>query len=230
VGRFLLLFNRHLAHKNEFAGIVTFQNSGYLPLALVASLFTGERASTLYVYIFLFLIGFNAVMFSWGAALLSGKKDTRLLQNAVTPPFVATLAALILIFLRVETFIPSCVIRPLYFIGSCTIPLGMITLGGILAESPIRKNLSKRIELQLIIGKLIILPLIALGAIAVFKVPKLLGFLVLMQAAMPPATTLSILAKRYGANFNFISRSIFIGHIASLITIPLWLLVFEYFF
>jgi len=71
-GKLLTIGSAARARKAEFVSIITFQNSGYLPLGLVALLFPPSEASVLFVYIFLFLIGFNAVMFSYGVNMLSG--------------------------------------------------------------------------------------------------------------------------------------------------------------
>ena len=56
IGRLVLLccYKEGIAQK-EFLSLVSFQNSGYLPLILVATLFSPEQAQILYVYIFLFL-------------------------------------------------------------------------------------------------------------------------------------------------------------------------------
>lgn len=45
--------------KIQFLSLVSFQNSGYLPLALVAALLSNDEATSMFIYIFLFLIGFN---------------------------------------------------------------------------------------------------------------------------------------------------------------------------
>ncbi len=47
----------------QFISLVGFQNSGYLPLALVAALLGPQRLGTIFIYLFLFLMGFNLLIF-----------------------------------------------------------------------------------------------------------------------------------------------------------------------
>ncbi len=50
-------------YKKQFLSLIAFQNSGYLPISLIGSLFQGEMRDSLFVYIFLFLMVFNILVF-----------------------------------------------------------------------------------------------------------------------------------------------------------------------
>jgi predicted permease len=50
-----------------------------------------------------------------------------------------------------------------------------------------------------------------------------MGLLVLMQLAMPPATSLSVITRHYKKEDLLISQGVFFGHIASVITIAIFL-------
>jgi predicted permease len=110
-------------------------------------------------------------------------------------------------------------------IGDTTVPLAMIVVGGCLAQISIR-NINKQTIFSLFIAKLILLPLVTLIFLAYFKLPRLVGFLVLLQAAMPPATSLALITRHYKVEDKLISQGIFLGHLLSLITIPLFLSLF----
>jgi len=53
--------------------------------------------------------------------------------------------------------------------------------------------------------------------------PQLIGFLIVMQLAMPSATSLSVIVRHYKREDALISQGIFFSHIISLFTIPLFL-------
>jgi predicted permease len=75
----------------------------------------------------------------------------------------------------------------------------------------------------MILVKLIIMPLLGLLLILRLKLPSLIGLLILIQLAMPPATSLLVITQHYKKEDILISQGIFIGHIASLGTLPLFL-------
>ncbi|MCK4859168.1 MAG: AEC family transporter [Candidatus Omnitrophica bacterium] len=229
IGYFFLKADKSLLQKNEFLSLNAFQNSGYLPLALTAAILPSSEANQMFIYIFLFLLGFNALIWSFGIHLLSNHKEKRFeFASLFSPPLLATLAALLIIFLKIQSFVPQIILRPLAMLGNCTIPLGLLVVGGSLAFVSTKSKIRKRALLNLGLAKLIILPILVFLLVIWTKPPRLIGFLILMQAAMPSATSLSIIAKRYSADCDFINQSILWTHLASLITIPLFLSLFRW--
>ncbi len=227
IGYLFLKADKSLSQKNEFLGLITFQNSGYLPLALAATILPASEANQMFIHIFLFLLGFNALIWSFGVHLLSRHKEKRFeFASLFTPPLLATLVALLIIFLKAESFIPRIILKPLAMLGDCTIPLGLMIVGGSLAFASTKSEIKNKVLINLGFAKLIILPTLVFLFIIWIKPPRLIGLLLLMQAAMPSATSLSIIARRYSADCDFINQSILFTHLISLITIPLFLSLF----
>jgi len=216
-------FIKGTQQKLQFLSLVTFQNSGYLPLALVAALLTQDKLNSMFIYIFLFLLGFNLVIWSLGIYMLTFHKNKRFeLGSLFSPPVIATLFSLLFIFLGLKNIVPEFIFKPLKMTGDCTLPLAMFVVGGNLASIRLGRIDKKAISLM-IMAKLCILPLLGLGFMLKFKLPELMGLLVLLQLAMPPATSLSVITRHYKKEDLLISQGIFFGHIASLITIPVFL-------
>lgn len=223
IGALFLGLIKGSQHKQQFLGLVAFQNSGYLPLALVAALLPQEKVGTMFIYLFLFLLGFNLAMFSLGVHIITFHKDRKFeLGSLFSPPVIATLASLIIVFLGLNKFIPDTVLKPLRMAGDCTLPLAMFVVGGSLASIHL-SHVDKKAVSLMVLAKLVILPALGLGLIIKFKLPDLFGLLVIMQLAMPPATSLSVIARHYKKEDLLISQGIFFGHIASLITLPVFL-------
>jgi len=209
--------------KQQFLGLVTFQNSGYLPLALLAVLLPQEKLGRMFIYLFLFLLGFNLVMFSLGVHIISFQKNKKFeLASLFSPPVIATLLTLLLIALGINKFVPSGILKPLRLAGDCTLPLAMFVVGGSLAEIRLSRVDKKAIFLMSL-TKLVILPALGILLIVKFKLPELIGLLIVMELAMPPATLLSALTRLYNKEDLLISQGILLGHIISLVTIPLFL-------
>jgi len=222
-GWLLLKFLKAKTHKLQFLSLVAFQNSGYLPLALSSAIFTGQEANNIFIFIFLFLLGFDLVAWSLGIYMLTYEKQIKFrLGSIFSPPVIANLASLALISLGLNKLIPSGVFKPLQMVAGCTLPLAMFVVGGNIALVQL-KNVDKKTIFFVLLGKLIILP--AAGIILTLKLglPHLLGFLIVMQLAMPSATSLSVIIRHYKKEDALISQGVFFSHIVSLITIPLFL-------
>ena len=223
VGSIFTGFIRGNQHKLQFLSLVAFQNSGYLVLALVAALLPPDKLDSMFIYIFLFLLGFNLVIWSLGVYILSFTRAKKFeLGSLFSPPVIATIFSLALIFFGLSQFVPEGLLKPLRMVGDCTLPLAMLVVGGNLASIH-PGHIDKKAMPLLILAKLIILPALGLLLVIKFKLPELVGLLILMQLAVPSATTLSLIVRHYKKEDLLISQGIFLSHIVSLITLPLFL-------
>ncbi|MBM3245990.1 MAG: hypothetical protein FJZ13_01525 [Candidatus Omnitrophica bacterium] len=223
IGLIFMGFIRGQQHKLQFLGLISFQNAGYLPLALIAALLPKEKADTMFVYLFLFLLGFNLVIWSAGVYLLTFSRAKRFeLGSLFSPPVIAAAAGLAFVFFSLNKFVPEAAFKPLSLIGNCTLPLAMFVVGGNLAQIHLG-SIDKKAIFLLSLAKLVILPLAGVWLILRFGFPELVGLLILMQLAMPSATTLSLITSHYKKEDLLISQGVFFSHIFSLITMPVFL-------
>ncbi len=212
--------------KNEFLALVGFQNCGNVPLVVVAALFPGATAHTLYIYIVLYIIGANLLVWSLGVWLLLQGQTTRLdLKKIVSPPLLATILTMILIGLGAQHHVPQIVLKPVEMLGNCALTFAMFTVGGGLANIKFR-NIEIGPMAIVVLTKMILFPLLALGGVIVFKVNSLIGFLIVLEAAVPSAVTLSLIKRYYNLEEDFVSEGVFVTHLVSIITIPLFLTVY----
>lgn len=226
VGFLFLKVVKGQQQKLQFLSLVGFQNSGYLPLALVASLLSGDNLSVIFIYIFLFLTGFNLCLFSLGVYILNYSKEVKFRwQSLFSMPVIATLVSLIVIFIGLNKFIPEMVFKPLRMLGDTTLPLAMLVVGGNLAQFNLGQ-IDKKPMALLILSKMIILPLLGLGLIFIFNVPALISLLLLIQLSMPSAVTLSVILSTYKKEDFLVSQGILLTHIVSVFTIPLFLIIY----
>ena len=223
LGYLFSLFIRGPHHKVQFMSLVSFQNSGYIPIALAAALLPKEKADVFLIYLFLFLIGFNLVIWSFGVYMLSFHERKKFEMGAMfSPPAVAALLSLAIIFFGLNRFLPETLMKPLKMVGDCTLPLAMFVVGGSLALIRLR-HIDKKAVSLIILAKLLILPAAGLWLVVALKLPELIGLLIVMELAVPSATTLSVILRHYKKEDLLISQGIFYSHIAGLITLPLFL-------
>ncbi len=226
LGKIFRVFVNGQQHKLQFSSLLGFQNSGYLPLVLVGALLGPDKAGTVLIYIFLFLLGFNILMFSLGVHMLvhSGERKFSL-SSAFSPTVIATLAGLAVVLLGINRFIPALLFKPMVILGDCTFPLALLVVGGCLAQIKLY-HVNKKAAVVLCFVKLIFMPALGILVVKAFGLPELLGFLIVMELAMPSATTLASIISQYNKEDLLISQGIFFTHIASIITIPLFLSLF----
>ena len=222
---FIASFKRSHEFRGEFISMVSFQNSGYLPINIAFFLFPPGIREKFLVYTFLYLLGFNVIMWSIGSSFIfKGKRRGFGLKSLFIPPITSTIISLILIYTGFAKLIPSLVISPLKMVGETSFVLSAIILGCWLAKISLKGLLGR----LFIVGeaaalKLIILPLFFFIGVVSFKIFSLLGLFIILQAAMPSAVSLPIVANLNNADSEFVSQGVFFTHVLSIFTIPLWL-------
>ena len=211
--------------KKEFLGLVSFQNAGYLPMNIALFLFPQGLREKFLVYVFLYLLGFNIIMWSLGSFFIFRKQDEKFkLKDLFTPPVTSTILALVLIYTNIARFVPSIILSPVKMIGQSSFVLSMIVLGCWLAKVSL-KGITKKLFVlaEAAFIKLFVVPFMFFLGMMVFKIYSFFGIFMILQAAMPSAASLPIIAKMRGADSEFTSQGVFATHVLSIFTIPLWL-------
>ena len=253
-GYFFSFSRRDIKYRREFISLVGFQNAGYMPLILLNRIVSNNQADTVLIYLFLFLLGFNLVIWSWGVYFLCGQKRKDFSLGSLprpflrklsvisekgrglfSPPVIAVLLGFLLVALKINPLIPGFVLEPLKMLGNCSFPLAVVVVGASLAELCLptgqaglpAKLWDKRIIFKLIMAKLIVLPFLGLLLIRGLRPPYLVGLLIILELAVPSANSLVVISRRYCSEEKIISQGIFFSHIASLVTIPLFLTIFN---
>lgn len=214
--------------RREFISLVTFQNAGYLPMNIAIFLLPPRLSGVFLTYIFLYLLGFNLLMWSIGCALIFRKKKEPIdLKSFLNPPVLSTILALLFVYTRASSFLPSLILAPIRMIGQTGFVVSMLILGAWLAKVKLQ-GLYKRLFVisQMSILKLVVLPFLCLLIAIKLEVFSLLGLFIVLQAAMPSAVSLPIIAHLKSANSEFVSQGVFFTHVLGILTIPIWIELF----
>ena len=120
--------------------------------------------------------------------------------------------------------LPKLILGVCKLIGNATIPLALIAVGSILAQKNVQKTVSLKTISALILCRLILMPALAILFINVFDgLPKILQAVIVLQAAMPSASTTPILTKRFGGDAELAASGVFFTTLFSIITVPFFL-------
>jgi len=209
------------AHRREVTALSAFQNSGYLPLTLTLALFPQAEAARYHVAIFLFILGFNPLLWSLGVRWIAGKNAR---PPLLTPPLAAVLLSLLFVFTGLRAWIPPVVLHTLQTLGGATIPLGMFLVGGILGSFSVEPQRGERRDtLVVVLTRLVLLPGLVWMMLPWLPLSPLARTLLFIESMMPSAVNTAVIAERYGGNSPFIARTLLITHLLALLTLPLWL-------
>ena len=226
------IFSRFLrlgrSQKTSFVFLATFTNCGFLAIPIANVLYGIEGV----IRVVLFNVGFNLLYWTLGVWILkrisegvSQTKATVLFfsKNLINSGTIGLISGVIVGLAAFK--LPSIVLEPTAIIGSATIPLALLVVGSIMSKAEIEKLRTYRKPILLIIlCRLIIVPALALFLTSFFDgLSPLTRAIVVLQAAMPSASTAPIFMTRFGGDLELASAGIFATTALSVITIPVFI-------
>ena len=206
--------------RRTFMFLITFPNYGFLAIPLVFALFGQEGL----VRVFMFNLGITFLYWTLGVALLTGPKTKgrKVFKNLVNS---ATLALILGLIVGITAFkLPQFMLEASKIIGNATIPLALIVVGSMLVQTDVKKSISFKTIATLVFCRLILMPGLAILFINMFDgLPNLLRVIIVLQAAMPSASTTPILTRRFGGDSQLAAKGVFVTTLFSIITVPLFI-------
>jgi len=216
--------------RGPFLAMMIFGNTGYIPIPLVMSILPEEQASQAVFYISLFLLAFSPLLWTLGVYLIGHRKTEKMpLSRFVSPPVVGILLGILCasipplrFFLRHQGafLVESC-----NMLGTATVPLAMILIGGAIASLEPGRIFNWPVMGGLIALRMLLFPALVIFLLSLVPLPAMIRFIIALEAMVPPATNLIIIAKTYDSPGDLLSLSLFVTYLLSIITIPLFLLV-----
>ena len=220
----LVLWRRKIPYKDAFLVVSSLHNGGYIPLLLVMSLPLGALAGQVYTCVILSIIGFDIYLWSVGVWLITRGDSLHMdFKKMINPPLMAMFAAMLIILFFGPGHISVDILKPIKILGEAALGVSMIVIGGNLGISRLNHlNLTQVSGIVLI--KLILMPLITVIVLAILKLNPLISLVAMIQSCMPSSITISLIARNYETkNQDIINQGIFITHLLSMITIPIFL-------
>lgn len=117
-----------------------------------------------------------------------------------------------------DATLPIWADRPITLLAAALIPVMLLTLGIQLAGMP--RALPERLVAAPIGFKLILAPLVAMGAVALLNLGGVAGEVVILQAAMPAAVFTSLIALEHDLEPDYVTSVVLSGTLVSAITLP----------
>jgi predicted permease len=201
LGIAFLAFRRELPAKNNMLAVASMQNAGYLVLPVGLALYPAEF-DRFALYCFLFILGFNAVLWSVGKALATGNGRSGGWKGLVTPPLIANVAATSLALAGADRLVPRIVLESADLVGQAAVPAATVVLGAVLGSVPFRLrpylwDASRALAIKLAL--LTLLTVIVVRALGLEDADPLLARFLVLEAASAPAVGI-IQIRTYGGD------------------------------
>lgn len=157
------------------------------------------------------------LMYSLGVYFASYRQDPRAaLRNVIRQPTVyAGLLGFVVALADVP--LPRAAIEPIRMVGQAGVPIVLMVLGMQLANTNVRSI--GRFATAATLVRLLIGPLVAALLVVVLGIGGLLGRVLIVQMAMPPAVLMGLLAVEYDARPDLVSTTILVATLVSLVTL-----------
>jgi predicted permease len=230
LGLATLVFIRELPEKRNMLPLASMQNAGYLILPVGLALYP-DQFDQFALYCFLFILGFNPLLWSVGKLLTTEGNDTRPgWRGLATPPLMACLGSVGVVLTGLDRLIPAPVFSAVELVGAGAVPAATIVLGAMLGGMVVKLRPHLWDAVRVLMVKYGLLPALTVAALLFFGVgdanPLLARFLVL-EAAAAPAVGLILQVRAYGGDEQKIGTVMLVSYLACIVSLPLWLAVWE---
>lgn len=204
-----------------FRAIVMFGNVGFMGIPLVVELYP----DTALLYISLFTILDQGLFWTYGVSLtkpVSEQKEKislKNLKNLLSPALVAIVAATVLVLLNIH--LPKLLTTTLSKLGTASMPLSLLYIGGMLSMTDVRKVLRCG-ELYAEIGlKMLVLPIVFFLVMKLCQVPTDMAGTMTFLTGLPAINMVAMLSKNNGSDGDYAVCAVMMTTLACLVTLPL---------
>ena len=216
------------AEKATFIYLSTFTNCGFLAIPIANALYGTEGI----VRVVFFNVGFNLLYWTLGVWTLRRTKEVKSStesrvsffgKNLINGGTIGLLLGIIAGLLAFK--IPYFVLDSAKILGAATIPLALLVVGSIMSKVKIQKLYDYKKPLFLIVAcRLVIVPALVLVITGFFGfLSPLARAIVVLQSAMPSASTTPIFTARFGWDSQLASAGVFATTALSVVTVPVFI-------
>lgn len=215
------------AVRRTFALACSIQNYGYLPIPIMRVVFPhGDWNGVLFVY----SLGVELVLWTAGVWLMDphAKGAARKAFNPVVLSIVVGLGMNLLPWAdwmrpgNPAAWLLTSIQGAVHMLGQMAVPLGLLVVGATLGDLLALPgwHTDWRAGIGGIVMRLVLLPAVMIGLLALLPATMEFRHVIAIQAAMPAAVFPMIIARRYGGDEATAMRVVVVTTLVSLVTIP----------
>ena len=225
-----LVFIGQLRSKHDLLPLAGMQNAGYLVLPVGLALFP-DSFDTFAVYVFLFILGFNPLLWSLGKVLVSGSNGRPpRLRDLFTPPLVANLIGIGTVLSGLGRVLPGQFLKAIDLVGTAAVPVATVVLGAVLGGISVRVRDFLADASRTMAVKFLALPLLVVlivHAVRLHAVNPLLAEFFVIESASAPALGLVLQVRTYGGNERRVGTVMFVSYAVCTLALPTWVAIWH---
>lgn len=213
-------------HRNLYLYGLCFSNFGFMGNAVVNALFP-----EIFLEYILFTLPLWTLIYLWGVPVLlmgdSGKEISfsDRLKNFRNPMFSAMVIGMVLGLTAIP--VPGFLRSAVSAAGSCMSPIAMLLTGMTVARYDLKTILSVKSLYSVTALRLVVYPLVFLGVLAVWPLPRVFALCALCSLAMPLGLNTIIIPSAQGKDTSVAAGMALVSHVLSCLTIPVIFLLLE---
>jgi len=222
-----------------FCSMMSLSNTIFIGLPVNRALFGEDSVQ----YVLVYYIANTTLFWTLGVYGISSDGDAadsklfsaKNIRRIFSPPLIAFIIGIFLILLKIP--VPKVILSTCGYMGNLTTPLSMLFIGTVMYSVDLRKIKFDKDMALLLAGRFIIAPAVVTGIVHLAlpisvvnftALPKLMKQVFIIQSAMPAMTQTPIIAETYNADYKYAAIMTTITTIASLISIPFYMLMLEF--
>jgi len=213
--------------QNIYTYGLCFSNFGFMGNAVVSALFPD-----IFMEYLIFTLPLWTLIYLWGVPVLlmgGGTEKPTLLQRAksfVNPMFVCMFLGMLIGLLKIP--VPKFISSAISTLGNCMSPIAMLLTGMTIAKFNLREILRIKGVYLVTALRLVVFPLLFLGAMLVLPMPKTFAVCAICSLSMPLGLNTIIIPGALGRDTRVASGMALVSHLLSCLTIPVVFMLFEW--
>lgn len=147
------------------------------------------------------------------------------LRRVLSPPMLGFLLGLLLVILGAD--IPKRLLDAAGLVGGMATPLALLLVGATLHGADWKRLPPHRDVVFALTGRMLLCPLLTMGAVALFGLPDLLSRVFVMQAALPTLMQSVVVSAHHGADSEFAAVTVSLSTLLAVPAVPGWMVLLE---
>ena len=197
------------------------QNYSFLPIPIIAALFTGDEATRLLGILFMHNLGLEIAIWTVGVALLRGRIESPVKQ-LINTPIITIVVCTVLTLSKMTQLLPAPFHGAFALLGDAAIPINLFLVGASLyaVHGQTEWRSTWTTPLAACGLRFLVFPGIFLASALFLPISLELKRNLIIQGAMPAGAFVVVLARHYGGQATTAGQIVIATSLVGLLAIP----------
>ena len=199
--------------------MLVFSNFGFMGFPLIKTMFGAEGI----LYDSVFCIPFDMLMYTYGVAVISRKKQRLPIKNILNMGVIASLLLIIGIVSDIQ--LPAMIGEMISMLSGITAPLSMMVIGAAIYGMPVAMIMKDGRLIGFCAVRMIVIPVVCSLLLAHFVRSDVLKGIGVVLCSAPVASMCAMFTQQYGGSYELASRSVVATTLISVVTMPVMFVI-----